>query len=177
LDTYDLKKYFFQVKASKEVILCTGAIGSPQLLMLSGIGDNEHLSQFGIPMVHHLPGVGQNLQDHVASYGLTWITEGAGNAYNPFLYTVDPRTYINWKLARTGMRKNYFLFLKNKYLKQFFLPDSVSDSFFNTIANLQIVGPCLFVCLLLRVPQGRVPDFHRIPRSCQVWARIRLGVL
>ena len=42
------------------------------------------------------------VQDHVASYGLTWTTEGTGNAYNPFLYTVDPRTYINWKLSRTG---------------------------------------------------------------------------
>ena len=52
------------VRASKEVILCGGAIGSPQTLMLSGIGPREHLADFGIPVVHHLPGVGQSLQDH-----------------------------------------------------------------------------------------------------------------
>ena len=84
------------------MILCSGTIGSPQLLLLSGIGERRHLEGLGIPLVHHLPGVGYNLQDHVAAYGLTWTTKGTGNAYNPFLYTADPRTYINWKLFRSG---------------------------------------------------------------------------
>lgn len=51
--------------ATREVIVCTGAINSPQLLMLSGIGPQETLAKFGIPTVMDLPGVGQNLQDHV----------------------------------------------------------------------------------------------------------------
>ena len=55
-----------QVHADKEVILSAGAINSPQLLMLSGIGPAEHLAEHGIPVVHDLPGVGQNLQDHLA---------------------------------------------------------------------------------------------------------------
>eukprot|EP00093_Oithona_nana_P012316 12316.XXX_730581_733805_1 [CDS] Oithona nana genome sequencing. len=92
----------FEVKASREVIVSAGTIVSPQLLLLSGIGDKSDLAQLGIPLITHLPGVGDNLQDHVASYGLTWTTKGSGNAYNPFLYTIDPRTYLNWKLARTG---------------------------------------------------------------------------
>ena len=50
--------------ATREVIVCGGAINSPQLLMLSGIGDAAQLRQHGIEPVHHLPGVGQNLQDH-----------------------------------------------------------------------------------------------------------------
>lgn len=50
--------------ANKEVILCAGAFHSPQLLLVSGVGPKEQLSQFGIPLVHDLPGVGQNLQDH-----------------------------------------------------------------------------------------------------------------
>jgi len=50
--------------ASGEVILCAGAIGSPQLLMLSGIGPADHLRQLGIEPRHDLPGVGENLQDH-----------------------------------------------------------------------------------------------------------------
>lgn len=52
-------------RASKEVIVSGGAIGSPQILQLSGIGDQELLKAVGIPLVHHLPGVGANLQDHL----------------------------------------------------------------------------------------------------------------
>jgi len=52
------------VRARREVILSGGAINSPQLLMLSGIGPGAHLSEFGIPVVADLPGVGQSLQDH-----------------------------------------------------------------------------------------------------------------
>jgi choline dehydrogenase len=54
-----------QVKAKREIILAAGAIGSPQILLLSGIGDSAYLQRFGIPVVSHLPGVGQNLQDHL----------------------------------------------------------------------------------------------------------------
>jgi choline dehydrogenase len=51
-----------------EVILCGGAFNSPQLLQLSGIGDADHLSSVGVEPVHHLPGVGENLQDHLEVY-------------------------------------------------------------------------------------------------------------
>jgi choline dehydrogenase len=51
--------------ARREVIVCAGAIKSPQLLMLSGIGPADHLRQHGIPVVLDLPGVGRNLQDHL----------------------------------------------------------------------------------------------------------------
>lgn len=54
-----------EVKAEKEVIVCAGAIQSPQLLMLSGIGDKADLKSHGIEPINHLPGVGQNLQDHL----------------------------------------------------------------------------------------------------------------
>lgn len=52
-------------RANREVILSAGAFNSPQLLMLSGIGDGEQLQAFGIAVNKHLPGVGQNLQDHL----------------------------------------------------------------------------------------------------------------
>jgi choline dehydrogenase len=55
------------VKAHREIVLAAGAIHSPQLLMLSGIGDSEHLSSLGIAVRQHLPGVGRNLHDHLAS--------------------------------------------------------------------------------------------------------------
>src|SRR5699024_3205459 len=51
--------------ANKEVILCAGALQSPQLLQLSGVGAAGHLREFGIPVVNNLPGVGENLQDHL----------------------------------------------------------------------------------------------------------------
>lgn len=52
----------------KEIILCGGAINTPQILQLSGIGNAEHLKKLGIEPVHHLPGVGENLQDHLEVY-------------------------------------------------------------------------------------------------------------
>jgi choline dehydrogenase-like flavoprotein len=55
-----------QERAQREIILCAGAIGSPQLLMLSGIGPADHLRTLDIPVLCDLPGVGANLQDHPA---------------------------------------------------------------------------------------------------------------
>jgi len=52
------------IRTRKEVILCGGAIGSPHILLLSGVGPEAHLREHGIDVVHHLPGVGQSLQDH-----------------------------------------------------------------------------------------------------------------
>ncbi|MBX6746458.1 MAG: choline dehydrogenase, partial [Acetobacteraceae bacterium] len=52
------------VRTRREVILCAGAIASPHLLLLSGIGPAAHLQEMGIPVVHDLPQVGRNLQDH-----------------------------------------------------------------------------------------------------------------
>jgi len=71
------------VRARREVVLSAGAIQSPQILMLSGLGDGEHLRSLGIVVQHHLPGVGRNLHDHLAcpvhmamtdsvSYGISW---------------------------------------------------------------------------------------------------------
>ena len=51
-----------------EIILSAGAIGSPHILMLSGVGPAENLSEVGVPVVHDLPGVGQNMRDHPTAY-------------------------------------------------------------------------------------------------------------
>jgi len=55
------------VRVRREVILCGGAIGSPHVLMLSGVGRPEDLTATGVPVVHELPGVGQCLQDHYSA--------------------------------------------------------------------------------------------------------------
>jgi len=64
------------IAADKEVILAAGAIGSPKLLMLSGIGDATALRGLGIDVVENLPGVGQNLQDHVLVSGVVFQYKG-----------------------------------------------------------------------------------------------------
>lgn len=64
------------VRASNEVLLTSGAIGSPKLLMLSGVGPAEHIKQHGISVVHDLPGVGENLNDH---YGIDIVAELTGD--------------------------------------------------------------------------------------------------
>ena len=63
------------VRATAEVVLCGGAVNSPQLLMLSGVGPAEHLRELGIDVVAALPGVGENLHDHPAA-GISWSTKG-----------------------------------------------------------------------------------------------------
>jgi len=53
------------IRAEREVLVSSGAIGSPKLLMQSGIGPASHLASVGVEVVHDLPGVGSNLQDHL----------------------------------------------------------------------------------------------------------------
>ena len=64
----------YNVNANKEVILSGGSIGSPQILMLSGVGPAAHLQSLGINVIADLP-VGDNLQDHVAAAGLTFTID------------------------------------------------------------------------------------------------------
>ncbi|KFM77710.1 Glucose dehydrogenase [acceptor], partial [Stegodyphus mimosarum] len=63
VNLYSGKSY--RIRAKKEIILSAGVIGSPHLLLLSGIGPRKHLRDFGIPVISDLPGVGRNLRDHL----------------------------------------------------------------------------------------------------------------
>lgn len=65
-----------QAKAAKEVLLCGGAINSPQILQLSGIGPGELLQSLGIEVKHDLPGVGENLQDHIGGRIISRCVDG-----------------------------------------------------------------------------------------------------
>lgn len=56
------------VYASKEIIVSGGAVNSPQILLLSGVGPREELQAVGVPVIHHLPGVGKNLHNHVTYF-------------------------------------------------------------------------------------------------------------
>jgi choline dehydrogenase len=61
-----------RIDAGFEVVLSLGAMNTPKILMLSGIGDQAELQRLGIPLVQHLPGVGQNFQDHLLLLGCVW---------------------------------------------------------------------------------------------------------
>lgn len=79
------KKKALKFKANKEIILSAGAFNSPQILMLSGIGNQDDLKKHGIASVHHLPGVGENLQDHISllmNYPITepWSVNETANS-------------------------------------------------------------------------------------------------
>lgn len=68
----------FEVYSTKETILCAGAIQSPQILMLAGVGPASHLNDIGIDVIRNSSGVGENLQDHVAMGGVVYLIQ------NPF---------------------------------------------------------------------------------------------
>lgn len=92
------------VRARREVILAAGAFGSPQLLQLSGIGAAAELQQFGIPLVHDLPGVGKNLQDHI-DYVQSWRVPGNTESFGLSLRGSArvAAAMLEWKKQRTGM--------------------------------------------------------------------------
>ena len=66
------------IRATREVILCAGAIQTPRLMLLSGMGPPDHLKSVGIPVVHELLGVGQNLSDHMDVYMIYELKGRAG---------------------------------------------------------------------------------------------------
>jgi choline dehydrogenase len=92
------------VHARREVILSGGAINSPQLLMLSGIGPGRHLQELGIPVVSHLPGVGQNLQDH-----LDVIIQGKNRSLAGYGITPSMAPRGLWGLLAYGLKRHGFL--------------------------------------------------------------------
>ena len=100
---YRVKGVQHEVRARKEVILSGGAFGSPQLLMLSGIGPALHLHDMGIPLVHELPGVGQNLQDHVTTV-LIYKTQKINHAMGFSLKGTWNmlKAMWEWRTQRTG---------------------------------------------------------------------------
>lgn len=87
--------------AGVEVIVAAGAINSPQLLMLSGIGDAEHLRANNIPVVCELPGVGQNLQDHLEIY-VQYSCKQPVSIYPSLKWYRQPFVGLQWYLTQTG---------------------------------------------------------------------------
>jgi len=90
-----------QIKVRKEIILCAGAFGSPQILMLSGVGDGAELSKIGIAVKKELPGVGKNLHDHLF-YGISALSKWKGTLNNINLPFNQFRHTLAWLFQRKG---------------------------------------------------------------------------
>ncbi len=98
-----------QLRATREVLLAAGALQSPQLLMLSGIGPGAHLQSHGVPVVHDLPGVGEHLHDHVDVVQVVdapQLTDLFGLSGRGLLNAW--RGVLEWRRQRSGMLTTNF---------------------------------------------------------------------
>jgi choline dehydrogenase len=106
-----------QVHADAEVLLSAGAVQSPHILQLSGVGDPDRLAEAGVPVTHALKGVGENLQDHLDII-LSWETPNVKAAYSHSTGLSRLTTGLNYMLFGQGFGRQNFLeagaFLKSR---------------------------------------------------------------
>jgi choline dehydrogenase-like flavoprotein len=98
-----------QFRAQREVLLCAGALQSPQILMLSGIGPGAQLQQHGIEVARDLPGVGENLHDHVdvvQVINAPQLTELFGLSFTGAIHAL--KGILEWRRTRTGLLTTNF---------------------------------------------------------------------
>ena len=90
------------LRANREVILCGGAVNSPQLLQLSGVGNPDHLQALGIEVKSALRGVGENLQDHLETY-VQYACKEPITLYSAMNPLVKAKIGLEWMLFGTGL--------------------------------------------------------------------------
>jgi choline dehydrogenase len=160
---YRLGNKSLQVRANREVILAAGAIGSPQLLLLSGVGPADELRALDLPVVADLPGVGKNLQDHVmvpVSVAdrsrlsgnvqphnlLGWLAQHALTGRGPMASNAaEAGAFARTRLARSGEPDLQLIFLpvgsdQVSYDDQNFLPTGHAFSLVSTLLYPQSRG-------------------------------------
>ena len=153
-----------QLKCTREVLLCAGALQSPQILMLSGIGPKDHLAEHGIASVHDLPGVGQNLHDHpdvVVVVNAPHLKDLFGITLGGVLRAI--KGMFEWRKYRTGLLTTNFGeaggFIKSRPsesipdLQLHFVIGKLVDHGRKTTFGL---GYSCHVCLLRPVSRGSV---------------------
>lgn len=101
--SYERSRRAQTVNASQEVIICAGALQSPQILMLSGIGDADDLSAHDIPVECDLPGVGKNLQDHLDIIVQVRSRDRTLPGLNLPSVLRFPREFLKWKREGAGL--------------------------------------------------------------------------
>jgi choline dehydrogenase len=145
----------FEVKARREVILAGGAINSPQLLMLSGIGDADHLRAVGIEPLHDAKAVGQNLQDHIAvSYFYKVTTATLNDLLHPLFgkiraglrYMADRRGPLSLSVNQSGGFVRSDATKKYPNLQLYFSPVSYTET---PLSERKLLNPDPFSAFLL----------------------------
>ncbi|KAF7943854.1 uncharacterized protein EAE97_005924 [Botrytis byssoidea] len=153
----------FEAKVMKEVIICSGALGSPQVLMLSGIGPRQHLEEHNIKVIHDLPGVGSNFTDH-PSIPVAWeipISESIIQvAVSPLKAILELAKYL---LFGTGIMslpsQTLSFFIRSQSLNEHAIGSLIKDS---SSSNIEPT-PTETSPLHLSKPQNQVPDIELIP--------------
>lgn len=92
-----------QLFANKEILVCAGTINSAALLQRSGVGNAEHLQSIDIPVIHHLPGVGENLQDHYFARLAYRLSDGVDSLNMQARGWRLAREIIRWTLRRPSI--------------------------------------------------------------------------
>jgi choline dehydrogenase-like flavoprotein len=153
-----------QLRADREVLLSAGALQSPQILMLSGVGPHKHLVSNGIATVHDLPGVGQNLHDHIDIIAVvnTALAHGSIGISGRGVAAIL-RGVMEWRSRRTGMLTTNFAesggFVKSQPEER--TPDLQFNFVIGKLANhgrttLLGHGYSCHVCLLRPYSRGSV---------------------
>ena len=150
---YETNNKIFEIFANKEIILCAGAIGSPHLLQVSGIGDGEYLKSIGIDPLYEIKNVGEGLQDH---------------------YAVRVANKINLPISLNEKARGYKLFLE--IMKWFFLKKgliSYSPAHVGAFlkSSSEIDFPDLqFVFTPASYTEGMIGKLQEVPGiTCGVW--------
>ncbi|APX92665.1 choline dehydrogenase [Halomonas sp. 1513] len=165
------KKQPIEALARREVLLCGGAIASPQILQRSGIGNPEHLAELGIPLVHDLKGVGENLQDHLEMY-IQYECKQPISLYPALKWYNQPKIGAEWLFKGTGIgASNQFEaagFIRSRdqeewpNLQYHFLPIAIS---YNGKSAVQAHGFQAHVGSMRSESRGRIRLTSRDPRQ------------
>ena len=174
---YDLDGELHTLKATKEVILSAGTFCSPQLLMLSGIGPEKELAQHQIPVKHHLPGVGENLQEHVDIITVNKSKKANTVALRPigiakimkdiWQYISQRKGFLTTSIVEVGGFIKSKSELKDPDMQLQFIP-LVMEDHGRKKSTLLTYGYSLHNCLLRPKSRGRVSlngnDFLQDPK-------------
>lgn len=168
---YEQKGEKQQAYARREVLLCGGAIASPQILQRSGIGNPELLKEFDIEPIHALPGVGENLQDHLEMY-IQYECKEPISLYPALKWYNQPKIGAEWLLKGTGVgASNQFEscgFIRSRdeeewpNLQYHFLPIAIS---YNGESALQAHGFQAHVGSMRSESRGRIRLTSKDPRA------------
>lgn len=170
--SYTIKGRQQEIHSKKEVIISAGAFGSPQLLMLSGIGREEKIVPHGIQLIHQLEGVGENLQDHVDIMTVKHFRKTDLLAYRPKAIWWAIKQSFKYFTNRTGLLTSVVAeaggFIKSEPsletpdLQLHFIPAAMDDHGRNA-KMLFNYGISLHACLLRPKSRGSVSLYGANP--------------